>query len=177
MRTKFLVFPLFLIFLSSGPLSAQAFFKGIGIPATVASTGQTEVIGSILVAMTFGPVVADTLVINLYPLQITNASASNIEVRANGLIVGAPVIDTANNLVEIPVPASTTATGSISIQGIRVAVAGTGINSFNARLSWLNFSNVFIDGGSVPVISSVKTPLVARSVANPSVVSSGQSNA
>jgi hypothetical protein len=87
------------------------------------------------------------------------------------------MIDTVNDLVEIPVPASISATGSISIEGIRVAVAGTGINTFNARLSWLNYNNVFIDGGSVPVISSVQTPLVARSITNPSSISGGQLNA
>src|ERR1043165_4418036 len=136
MKAKLLTLLLFVIFLPH-PLSAQALFKGFGVPATAASTGQTEVIGLILAAMTSGPVVADTLLINLYPLQITNASASDLVLRANGVIVGTPMIDTVNDLVEIPVPASISATGSISIEGIRVAVAGTGINTFNARLSWL----------------------------------------
>jgi hypothetical protein len=176
MKTKLFAFFLFAFFLSPYPVSGQGFFKGVGVPAAVASTGQTEPIGLILVAMTSGPLVADTLVINLSPLQITNANSSDIEVQGNGMVVGVPVIDTVNNLVEIPVAASLTSTGSISIQGIRVAVAGTNINSFNAQLSWLNFSNVFITGSSVPVISSAQTPVVARSIANPSVISTGQSN-
>src|ERR1051326_6053106 len=101
MKTKLLPLVLFVLFILPHSLSAQAFFKGFGVPATVASTGQTEVIGLILAAMTSGPLVADTLIVNLYPLQITNASATDIVVRANGLIVGAPIIDTANDLVEI----------------------------------------------------------------------------
>src|SRR5215831_6573241 len=125
---------MFVIFVSSNPLSAQAFFKGVGVPVTVASTGQTELIGLIVVAMTSAPVVSDTLVIDLSPLQITNANPSDIVVRATGLVVGATTIDTVNSLVEIPVQASITSTASLNIQGIRVAVAGTGINSFNAQL-------------------------------------------
>jgi hypothetical protein len=174
MKTNFLVL-LFLIFLSANPLSAQAFFKGIGVPVPVASTGQTEVIGLIVVAMTSAPAVPDTLVINLSPLQITNANPTDIVVKATGLAVGATMIDTVNSLVEIPVPASFTSTASMSIQGIRVAVAGTGITSFNAQLSWLNSANIFISGPSVPVISSVQAPIVAKSITTPSAVF-GQSN-
>jgi hypothetical protein len=177
MKTNFLVLLLLtvVIFLSANPLSAQAFFRGVGVPVTVASTGQTEVIGMIVVAMTSAPAVPDTLVINLSPLQITNANPTDIVVKATGLAVGATTIDTVNSLVEIPLQASFTSTASMNIQGIRVAVAGTGITSFNAQLSWLNSGNVFISGPSVPVISSVQAPIVAKSITIPSAVT-GQSN-
>jgi hypothetical protein len=177
MRTSFWLsfLLLFVILLSASPLSAQAFFKSVGVPVTVASTGQTEVIGLIVVAMTSGPVVPDTLVINLSPLQITNANSTDIVVKTTGMVVGATTIDTVNNLVEIPVQASITSTASMTIQGIRVAVAGTGITSFNALLSWLNSGNIFISGPSVPVITAVQAPIVAKSITTPSAVF-GQSN-
>src|SRR5437868_13283985 len=93
MRTKILAFLLFVVLISPKSLPAQALFRGLGVPATVASNGQTEAAGLILVVMTSGPVMTDMLVVNMSPLQITNASASDIVVRATGLVVGAPAID------------------------------------------------------------------------------------
>src|SRR5437762_1503978 len=144
MSTRMFAFLLLALLILPDALSAQGLFRGLSVPATVASNGQTEVVGLILVAMTSGPAVADTLVVNMSPLQITNANASDITVSATGLVVSSPTIDTVNSQVQIPVQASLTSTASLSIQGIRVAIAGTGITSFNAQLSWLGSANAFI---------------------------------
>src|SRR5207253_8192701 len=66
------------------------------------------------------------------------------------------------------------ASGSIRLEGIRVAVAGVGINSFNAKLSWPDSLNVLIEGTSVPVIDAVRGGLTAQSVGNRFTVFNGQ---
>src|SRR2546425_7838317 len=167
MKSKLLVTILLGIFFAPCSLWAQGLFQGTGIPATVIGTGQTEVIGLIVVSMTQGPAVAGTLVVDVSPLQITNANAADITVTAFGLTVGAATIDTTNNLVQIPVQAGGSATASIRIEGIRVAVAGTGINSFNAKLSWQNSLNAFLRGTSVPVINTVSGGLVVQPITDP----------
>src|SRR5262249_28810289 len=161
MKTKSLLIVLLLI-VTPGALHAEGLFQGFGVPVPVVSTGQTELIGLIIASMTFGPASTDTMVIDVSPLQITNANATDIVATAIGLSVGAVTIDTTNNLVEIPVQPTAASSGSIRIQGIRVAVAGANLNSLNARLYWLNSQNAFITGGSVPVISSVQSGLVPQ---------------
>src|ERR1051325_7088121 len=174
MKFKFAGFLLLLTFLLPGSLVAQGLFQGFGIPTTVTATGQTEVTGPIIVSMTLGPATSGTLVIDVSPLQITNASASDISVTPAGLTVGATTIDTTNNVVQIQVTGSSSPSGSIRIEGIRVAVAGTGITSLNAKLSWQNSLNVFTGGTSVQVINAVKSGLVAEPITDPFLIYAGQ---
>ena len=174
MKLKFAGFLLSGIFLSSGSLLAQGLFQGIGIPKTVTATGQNEVLGQIIVSMTLGPAGAGTLVIDVSPLQITNANAADISVTPTGVTVGATTIDTTNNLVQIPVSGGSSPTGSIRIEGIRVAVAGTGINSLNAKLSWQNSLNVFTGGTTVQVVNAVQSGLVAQMITDPFLIYAGQ---
>src|SRR5207249_146846 len=161
MKLRSVVFISVLMLFSSGSLLAQGLFRGFGFPRTVTATGQAEVLGPILVTMVQGPAVAGTMVVDVSPLQITNANAADISVNATGLTVGATTIDTDNHLVKIPVMAGGGASGSIRLEGIRVAVAGVGINSFNAKLSWPDSLNVVIEGTSVPVIDAVRGGLTA----------------
>jgi hypothetical protein len=174
MKSKFLGILLFLIFLTPGSLLAQGLFQSFGLPRTVAATGQTEVLGGIIVSMTQGPVAADTLVIDVSPLQITNAHAADISVTTVGLTVGATTIDTTNNLVQIPVTSSSGSTASMTINGIRVAIAGTNTTSLNAKLSWLNGQNFFTGASSVRVISAVQSALVTQPIMDPFVIYAGQ---
>lgn len=170
--SKLFLFSVLLI--TPGSLLAQGLFQGTAIPVTVTATGQTEVIGPIIVSMTQGPASAGTLVIDPSPLQITNAAASDILVTPAGFTVGATTIDTTNNLVEIPVNASNNSTGSIRIDGIRLAIAGTKITSATAKLSWMTPGNDFIGGTVVPIINSVQSGLVAQPITNPFLIYNGQ---
>src|SRR5437667_8742731 len=145
-KLRSVVFNSVLMLFSSGSLLAQGLFRGFGFPRTVTATGQAEVLAPILLTMVQGPAVAGTMVVDVSPLQITNANAADISVNATGLTVGATTIDTTNDLVQIPVNAGGSGTASIRIEGIRVAIAGTGINSFSAKLSWQNSLNVFTGG-------------------------------
>src|SRR2546427_4306571 len=174
MKLRLSVFVSVLMLFSSGPLLAQGLFRGFGFPRTVTATGQAEVLGPILVAMFQGPAAAGTLVIDLSPLQITNANAADISINATALTVGSTTIDADNHLVKIPVIASGAASGSIRIEGIRVAVAGTGINSFNAKLSWQDSPNIFTDGTTIPVINAVQSGLTAQAVGSRFTVFNGQ---
>src|SRR5262249_43859665 len=65
-------------------------------------------------------------------------------------------------------------TASLRIDGIRVAVAGTGITSFNAKLSWLNTRNAFTSSPSVQVINAVQSGLVTQTITDPFLVYAGQ---
>src|SRR5881296_264743 len=174
MKLRSVVFISVLMLFSSGSLLAQGLFRGFGSPRTVTATGQAEVPGPIMVTLVQGPAAAGTLVIDLSPLQMTNANAADISVTATALTVGSTTIDTDNHLVKIPVIAGGAASGSIRIEGIRVAVAGTGINSFNAKLSWQDSLNVFIDGATVPVIAAVQSGLTAQAVGDRFTVFNGK---
>jgi len=174
MKLRFAVFVSVLMLFSSGSVLAQGLFRGFGFPRTVTATGQAEVLGPIMVTLVQGPAAAGTLVIDLSPLQMTNANAADISVTATALTVGSTTIDADNHLVKIPVIAGGAASGSIRIEGIRVAVAGTGINSFNAKLSWQDSLNVFIDGATVPVIAAVQSGLTAQAVGDRFTVFNGK---
>ena len=174
MKLRFAVFVSVLMLFSSGSVLAQGLFRGFGFPRTVTATGQAEVLGPILATLVQGPAAAGTLVIDLSPLQMTNANAADISVTATALTVGSTTIDADNHLVKIPVIAGGAASGSIRIEGIRVAVAGTGINSFNAKLSWQDSLNVFIDGATVPVIAAVQSGLTAQAVGDRFTVFNGK---
>src|ERR1051325_5111121 len=174
MKLRFTVLAAFLIATMSGTIFAQGgLFTGLAVPRTVMATGQTEVIGSVMVSLRLGVTDGGNLVINLAPLRITNTNASDIQVTATGITVGATSIDTNNSLVRIPVNAGATA-GSIRVEGIRVAVAGTGITSFNAQLSWETSLNLFTSGTTVPVIDSVQSGLTADPVTDRFVIFNGQ---
>src|SRR5438093_4585422 len=173
MKLRFTGLAAFAVLTLSGTLSAQGLFTGSGIPTTVMATGQTEVIGSVMVSLRLGPADGGNLVINMSPLQITNTNDSDIKVAATGITVGAPSVDRTNSLVKIPVTAGATA-GSIRVDGIRVAVAGTGITSFNAQLSWEKSLNIITSGTTVPVINAVQSGLVADPVTDRFVIFNGQ---
>ena len=173
MKLRFTGLAAFAVLTLSGTLSAQGLFTGSGIPTTVMATGQTEVIGSVMVSLRLGPADEGNLVINVSPLQITNINDSDIKVAATGITVGTLSVDRTNSLVKIPVTAGATA-GSIRVDGIHVAVAGTGITSFNAQLSWEKSLNIITSGTSVPVINAVQSGLVADPVTDRFVIFNGQ---
>jgi hypothetical protein len=173
-KSKFWGLLPFLFLLAPGQLSAQALFDASSFPKTVTATGQTEVTGSILVILRAGTTVPGNLLIDMSPLTITNASAADISVMVTGSItVGGTSVDITNNLVRIPVNAGASS-GSIRVDGIRVAIAGTGITSANAKLSWENSLNVLTSGSSVTVINSVQNGLTADPVTDGFVIFNGQ---
>ena len=174
MKLRFACLAALLILAMSGTLLAQGgLFIGLGLPKNVTATGQTEVIGSVMASLRLGTTDGGNLVINVSPLQITNTSPSDIRVSATGIGVGAPTIDAVNSLVRVSVNAGATS-GSIRVDGIRLSVAGTGITSFNAQLSWENSLNLFTSGAVVPVIDTVQSGLLADPITERFVIFNGQ---
>jgi hypothetical protein len=175
MKSKFIGLLTFLFLVAPVRLSAQGIFEAFGFPKTVTATGHTEVAGGVMVSLRLGTTTAGTLVIDVSPLRITNTNATDIRVTATGIGVGAvDLTDAEKGLVRIPVLAGATS-GSIRIDGIRVSVAGTGITSLNARLSWENSLNIFSSSApSVAVINAVQSGLAADPVTDRFVIFNGQ---
>src|SRR5262245_3441124 len=173
MRVKLLslVFVVFLLLTRS--LQAQGIFDGFSFPVTVTATGQTELVGGIIVSLRTGTTVSGTLAIDLSPYKITNPNAASIQVTATGITVGATTIDADASIIRVPVNAGASA-GSIRIDGIRIAIAGTGATSVNAKLSWEGSLNVLASGTTLAVVNSVQTGLAADLVTDRFVIFNGQ---
>src|SRR6266850_2568392 len=173
MKSRLMGLLVFLFLLVPGRLSAQGIFEAFGFPKTVTATGHTEVVGGVMVSLRLGTTTSGTLVVDLSPLRITNTNAVDIRVAATGMTVGAVTIDAEKGLIRLPVFAGA-ASGSIRIDGIRVSVAGTGITSLNARLSWEDSLNIFNSATSVNVVNAVQSGLAADPITDRWVVFNGQ---
>ena len=174
MKSKFVGLLTLVMLFAPGRLLGQGFFQGFGFPRTVTATGHTEIAGTVMVSLRQGTTVAGTLMVDLSPLKITNTLPTDISVLPSGnLATDAVTIDAEKSLVRIPVLAGGTS-GAIRINGIRVSVAGTGITSMNAKLSWESSLNVFTSGDSVPVIDAVQSGLAADPITDRFVVFNGR---
>lgn len=137
----------------------QGIFQPFGFPKPVVARGQTEVVGSVHLGLTQGPILADTLVIDLSPLRITNNATTDIRVAiAGNITIGAVTIDAENGKVRLPVTAGGTS-GSVRIDGIRVAIPGSGVTSITARLSWAGSQNILTPDTSVVVVDRAQSGL------------------
>src|SRR5215831_4184299 len=142
--------------------NAQGFFDSISIPKAVIATGQTETLGFVELTLKQNNTANDTLTVDVSPLQITNTNASDISVTLSGAItIGTPTIIGDQGQFKIPVNAGA-GSGTIIIQGIRAAVAGTGATSINAKLSWDNGRNYFGNGISSPLTTTTSLPVVNK---------------
>ncbi|MBI2149908.1 MAG: hypothetical protein HYU27_04795 [Acidobacteria bacterium] len=145
-------------------LWAQGFFQAFGFPKTAVATGHTEVAGSVHMALRFGTVGADTLVIDVSPLRVTNANASDIRITTSGnLTTGAVTIESAEGRVRVPVNAGGTS-GSIRVDGIRVSLTSAGSTSVSARVSWASNQNILDSPASVVVVDRIISGLAVDAV-------------
>jgi len=168
-----LVFVVVVVILLPGSLRAQGIFDGFSFPVTVTATGQTELVGAVMASLRTGTTVSGTLVIDVSPYKITNPNAASIQITATGITVGAATIDNDACIIRIPINAGASA-GSIRIDGIRIAIAGTGATSVNAKLSWEDSLNVLASGTTLAVVNSVQTGLAADPVTDRFVIFNGQ---
>src|SRR5687767_744053 len=100
-------------------LSAQGIFEGFSSPSKVIATGHTELIAPIILTLRAGSTAADTLIIDVSPLRITNNNAADIRVTSGGIIAfGATVVEPEEGRVRIPVQAGG-GSGAIRVEGIR----------------------------------------------------------
>ena len=173
MKLKLLSLVFVVFFLLPGRLPAQGIFDGFSFPVTVTATGQTELVGAIMASLRTGTTVSGTLVVDLSPYKITNPNAASIQITATGITVGAATLDSDASIIRIPVNAGASA-GSIRIEGIRIAIAGTGATSVNAKLLWEGSLNVLGSGTTLAVANSVQTGLAADPVTDRFVIFNGQ---
>ncbi len=179
-RSTFLVGLLLLLLPTS--LSAQGIFQGVGTPRTIVSTGYAELIAPIHINLTSGTTMADTLVVDVSPMVISNASTTDIRVVTSGSVtVGALVLEASEGRLQIPLNAGG-ASGSMRVEGIRVSAPGTGATSVTARLSWQGNRNLFRDpvsgalgpSSAVQVVNRIQSGLVADSMTDLFVIFNGR---
>lgn len=139
---------------------AQATFSVGSIPVTtVTSTGYTEGAGAITFTIIQGSAVslAGTITIN-YGVPITSALGTAININAAGQAAGITVVTGASSnssgVLVVSVPAALAAGTSFTVQGVRVAVYGSGLTSLSANISTVG--NAIVAGqASVVVISAI----------------------
>lgn len=159
MKTKTLVIALVMFLGLSVAAFAQATYSVGSIPVTaVINTGQVEKTGDITFNQVSGTSNTGTITIS-YGVPITNVLTG---VTVGGVSGGYTTVNTtintaassnASGLLVVNVPSGQT-TGSFTITGVRVAVAGTTLTSLSANISGTN--NAITAGQtSVIVISSI----------------------
>lgn len=166
MKTKTLLIAAVMFFCLTAAAFAQATFSVGSIPVTaVVNTGQTELAGAITFSYVSGTSVAGTISISYgVPVTSTYATGTNISnntlnTAANGsgssvaVTVNTTASSNANGVLVINVGANALS-GSFTVTGVRVAVAGTSLTSLMANLS--STQNAITAGQtSVTVISSI----------------------
>lgn len=161
MMLRMAVFISAFLFALPSQLGAQAVFEAFGFPKSATATGHTEVLGSVHVLLRLGSAYADTLVVDVSPLRITNRSASDIQITTSGnMTTGAVTIEAEEGRVLVPLNAGGN-NGFVRVDGIRVAIAGRNLSSITARLSWGSRQNVFSPRDSVVVVDQVRSGLIA----------------
>jgi hypothetical protein len=139
---------------------AQGMFESFAFPKTVITTGHTEVLGPVHLALVQGSIVADTLVIDVSPLRVTNRSAADIQVTTSGNISAETVVlEPEERRVRVPVNTGGN-NGFLRVDGIRVSLAGSNSTSVSARLSWAGRQNILSQRDSVVVVNQVRSGLV-----------------
>ncbi len=144
------------------PLFSQATFTVSSSAVTATDIGVTELTGQVILTVNSGTTAQAPLSVQ-YSALITNNSASEINVNGTGGLVGislTPVLDRANNLVKIDVPAGGGAGSRIMINGVRVALAGQNYTNVTATItSTISNGNAILSGQqNVVVINSIQQP-------------------
>ena len=112
---------------------AQATFSVSSTPSTVIRTGHAEPVGAITFSIVSGTTVEEIIPIDLSPAVLTSASAI-ISTDGFSSTVSATV-DPEAGRVELHVPAGMGPGTSVNVEGLRVSVASTGIETLDARIS------------------------------------------
>src|SRR5205085_8619329 len=76
---------------------------------------------------------------------------------SGNITVGAVTIDTDNSIVRVPVTGGTN--GSVRVDGIRIAIAGTNASVVSAKLSWAGQQNILSAGDTVTIADQVRSGL------------------
>ena len=120
--------------LSGGPTAwAQAAFRVSSTAATVIRTGHAEPVGALTFSVVSGNTVAEAIAIDLSPAVLTSDA---IVISAGGVQAGfSATVDPDAGRVELHVPAGIGPGAVVHIEGLRVSIPASGIETLNARIS------------------------------------------
>ena len=120
--------------LSGGPMAwAQATFSVSSTAATVIRTGHAEPVGGLTFAVVSGTTVAEVIAIDLSPAVLTS-DATDISTSPAQTGFSATV-DPDTGRVELHVPAGIGPGTAVDLEGLRVSVPASGIETLDARIS------------------------------------------
>lgn len=132
---------------------AQATFSVGSVPVTtVTATGMTERAGTVTFSHLSGTTLAGTITIN-YQTAISNPGAGFTDVVVGGTIAGVSLNTVASShssgILVVNVPAGAV-TGTITVSGVRVRIADTGLANLQALIS--TTGNAIVAGQSVVTV-------------------------
>jgi hypothetical protein len=148
--------------LSAAPVFGQAVFAVSSSQRTAADVGVTELTGQIAIVVQSGTTVSAPLQIQ-YSAQITNSLATDITVSGTGNLGGVPHATFAGDgtSIIINVPAGGTTPNRITIQGVRVAIAGQHYTSVTATVSSPTGAGNSISGSNTVTVIGTIIPALA----------------
>ncbi len=151
-----------LISLCAAPLFGQGTISLSSAVATGADIGVTELTGQVTLSVVGGTTAAGPLILQ-YSAPITTNFASEIHVTGTGGLAGVapfPSVLRTENSILIDLPAGGTVGNTITIRGVRVALAGGNYSNVTATASFLTGSGNGIAAGqeTVTVIRSILAP-------------------
>ncbi|MDA2933641.1 hypothetical protein MYX82_04800 [Acidobacteria bacterium AH-259-D05] len=154
---------LFAIFLISLTSSAVAqVFQVSSAPTAAATTELVALAGTIEFTVTSGTTGAGSIVVTFNGVTIANTAS---EITVSDTCVGGnaavSAVDQANGTVTISVPSGCTVGKKVTLAGVRVDIASSGVSSVSATISASGGSGFgFVAGGTeVTVINAVKEGL------------------
>ncbi len=151
-----------LVSLCSVPLLAQGTFSLASSAATGADIGVAEMTGQLKMTVVSGTTIAESLFIQ-YSAPITTNFEVQIWVRGTGGLAGVaayPHLLRSESAIVINIPAGGSFGDTITVQGVRVALAGGNFTDVKATVTFPAGSGNGIAGGlnTVTVLNSILKP-------------------
>ena len=140
---------------------AQALFGVVRSPATVIRTGHTEPVGNLTFRVVAGTSVAGVIEIDLSPAVLTSDTVfiSTSGAPATGF---SATVDPAAPQVRLHVPAGMRPGALVDLEGLRISVPASGIETLDARITTAE-NRLTADSRSVQVIERAVDAIVIDS--------------
>jgi hypothetical protein len=132
---------------------------------TIRSDGKVEKTGDVVLTFTANTPATGTDVITLdYGVAVDITAISTSQVTLTGTSVG--TITKSGNIVSVPLTFTNAATGSLTLRGVRVNVAGSGLTSLSVSISTTTVS--IVAGQNITkVVNSISAPTKAGKSTDP----------
>lgn len=140
---------------------AQAVFQVYSSATTVVRTGHAEPVGRLTFWVTAGMTVEGTIEIDLRPAVLTSREADISGSNSEDFTVS---VDRAAGRVRLEVPPGLGAGTLVNVDGLRLSVPASGIESLEARIS---ASENHLTASSAPVVAQVADAIVVDPSTDP----------